>query len=49
MGFISEITLQIIWAVIGVVFIYQVTKILQVNIPILKKGVPEDDRYMFKM
>jgi MFS transporter, NNP family, nitrate/nitrite transporter len=31
-----------------VVIVYQVVQVLRVNIPILKKGVPEDDRYPFK-
>lgn len=48
LDFISESTLYTLYAVLGVVFIYQVIRILQVNIPILKKGVPEDDRYNFK-
>jgi MFS transporter, NNP family, nitrate/nitrite transporter len=30
------------------VVIYQIVQALRVNIPILKKGVPEDDRYPFK-
>jgi len=30
------------------VLLYLVIRILQVNVPILKKGVPEDDRYKFK-
>ncbi|MBP3952462.1 NarK family nitrate/nitrite MFS transporter [Bacillus suaedae] len=48
LGFISETILYTIWTVIAVVFVYQVFKILQVNIPILKEGVPEDDKYKFK-
>ena len=34
-------------AAIVVVVIYQVWQVLRVNLPILKKGVPEDDRYPF--
>ncbi|MEK3884607.1 NarK family nitrate/nitrite MFS transporter [Paenibacillus sp. PL2-23] len=38
----------IVYIVLGLVLVYQVIRILQVNVPILKKGVPEDDRYKFK-
>ena len=38
----------VIYAVLGLVLIYQLIRILQVNVPILKRGVPEDDRYKFK-
>ncbi|MCK0472412.1 NarK family nitrate/nitrite MFS transporter [Halalkalibacter sp. AB-rgal2] len=48
MGFLSETFLYVTWIIIGLVFIYQVYKILQVNVPLLKKGVPEDDQYKFK-
>ena len=37
-----------IYIILLLVFIYQVIRILQVNVPILKKGVPEDDRYSFR-
>lgn len=48
MGFISHTILYLTYTVIGVTMIYQIYKILQVNVPILKKGVPEDDKYNFK-
>ncbi|RKL66086.1 MFS transporter [Salipaludibacillus neizhouensis] len=48
MGFISSNVLYITYTVIGITMIYQVLKILQVNVPILKKGVPKDDHYNFK-
>ncbi|PIB48414.1 MFS transporter, partial [Pseudomonas sp. 2822-15] len=48
MGFISQTVLYATYTVIGVVMLYQVYKILHVNVPILRKGVPEDDRYEFK-
>ncbi|WP_231686899.1 MFS transporter [Bacillus sp. JCM 19034] len=48
MGFISETFLHVTWIVIALVFIYQIVKIVQVNVPILKEGVPEDDKYKFK-
>lgn len=48
LGFISEGALYVIWTIIAAVFIIQVYKILEVNIPILKAGVPEEDKYNFK-
>ncbi|MFA9559724.1 NarK family nitrate/nitrite MFS transporter [Evansella sp. AB-rgal1] len=48
MGFISSTVLYITYAVIGTVMVYQVYKILEVNVPILRKGVPKDDQYNFK-
>jgi NNP family nitrate/nitrite transporter-like MFS transporter len=47
-GFLNDSALNIIYAVLALVFIYQVIKILQVNVPILRKGVPEDDKYQFR-
>jgi NNP family nitrate/nitrite transporter-like MFS transporter len=47
MGFISSAGAWIFYAVIAAVVVYQVVQILRVNIPILKKGVPEDDKYSF--
>ncbi len=47
-NFLDSTARNIIWGVLGIVFIYQVIRILQVNVPILRKGVPEDDRYAFK-
>jgi MFS transporter, NNP family, nitrate/nitrite transporter len=48
MGYIDPMTASICYAAIAVVVIYQIVQALRVNIPILKKGVPEDDRYPFK-
>ncbi|MBT2690353.1 NarK/NasA family nitrate transporter [Bacillus sp. ISL-47] len=48
LGFMSESALYIVWSLIGLVFLIQVYKILEVNIPILKAGVPEEDQYKFK-
>ncbi|WP_332694370.1 NarK family nitrate/nitrite MFS transporter [Halalkalibacter lacteus] len=48
LGFISDTALNIIYAVIVGVLIFQIVNILKVNVPQLKKGVPEDDKYKFK-
>ncbi|OEG00024.1 MFS transporter [Vulcanibacillus modesticaldus] len=48
LGFISIATMNTIYLILVLLFIYQVYKILQVNVPILKKGVPEDDKYNFR-
>jgi NNP family nitrate/nitrite transporter-like MFS transporter len=47
MGYIDGFVATICYAAIAVVVIYQVWQVLRVNLPILKKGVPEDDRYPF--
>ncbi|MDP2095725.1 MAG: MFS transporter [Hydrogenophaga sp.] len=47
-GFIDDITAWICYASIGFVIVYQLVQVLRVNLPILKKGVPKDDRYPFK-
>lgn len=41
----DENVLYIIYAVLGVFLIGHIVKILQVNLPILKAGVPEKDKY----
>ncbi|MCC6544960.1 MAG: MFS transporter [Nitrospirae bacterium] len=46
-GYLSADGAIIAYAVIVVVILYQIIQILRVNIPILKKGVPEDDKYKF--
>jgi len=46
--FLSEQALTIIYVVLTVTLIYQIVQILRVNLPILKAGVPEDDKYKFK-
>ncbi|MBL4629163.1 MAG: MFS transporter [Roseicyclus sp.] len=47
MGYIDPMTASFCYAAIVVVVIYQVWQVLRVNLPILKKGVPKDDRYPF--
>lgn len=47
MGYLSVTGAIIAYCVIVAIVIYQVVQILRVNIPILKKGVPEDDKYSF--
>jgi len=48
MGYIDGITAAACYLAIGVVVTYQVVQAIRVNVPILRKGVPEDDRYPFK-
>ena len=47
-GFIDDLTSWIAYFAIGVVILYQIGQALRVNLPLLRKGVPEDDRYPFK-
>lgn len=47
MGYLTPTGAMIAYAVIIAIVIYQIIQILRVNIPILKKGVPEDDKYSF--
>ncbi len=47
MGFMSASAASVCYAVIGLGVVYQVVQLLRGNLPILKKGVPEDDRYRF--
>ncbi|MFD2670335.1 NarK family nitrate/nitrite MFS transporter [Marinicrinis sediminis] len=47
-SFLSGTWITALYVLLGLVFLYQLIRILQVNVPILKKGVPEDDRYKFK-
>ncbi len=46
-GYITEDISLILYAVIAIMVLYQLFGLLKVNIPILKKGVPEDDKYRF--
>jgi MFS transporter, NNP family, nitrate/nitrite transporter len=48
MGYIDAITAAICYGAIAVVVTYQIAQAIRVNAPILKKGVPEDDKYPFK-
>ncbi|PSF12452.1 MFS transporter [Marinobacter shengliensis] len=47
LGYLSPTAAAICYAVIFAIVCYQIIQILRVNIPILKKGVPEDDKYPF--
>jgi NNP family nitrate/nitrite transporter-like MFS transporter len=46
-GYITADMSYILYTVIVVMVLQQVYGLLKVNIPILKKGVPEDDKYRF--
>jgi NNP family nitrate/nitrite transporter-like MFS transporter len=46
-GYVDGLTASFCYAAIVVVVIYQVWQVLRVNLPILKAGVPQDDRYPF--
>ncbi|MFN3688110.1 MFS transporter [Salinarimonas sp.] len=48
MGYLDGMTAAFVYAAIVVVILYQIVQVLRVNVPILKKGVPADDRYPFK-
>lgn len=47
-GYIDDLTAVACYLAIGTVIVYQLVQVLRVNLPILKKGVPADDRYPFK-
>ena len=47
MGFLSETGAWVCYGTIAVMVIYQIYKALSVNIPIIKAGIPEDDKYSF--
>ena len=47
LGFLSTTGLTICYLAIAIVVGYQILQIFLVNVPILKKGVPEDDKYNF--
>ena len=48
MGYVDGLTASICYAAIATIVAYQVWQAIKVNVPILKKGVPEDDKYPFK-
>lgn len=48
MGFLSQTGAIVCYALIAIVVVYQIYKALSVNIPMLKAGIPEDDKYPFK-
>ena len=47
MGFLSETGAWGFYTLIAVVVIYQIYKAISVNVPMLKAGIPEDDKYPF--
>ena len=47
MGYVDGLTASICYAAIAVIVTYQVWLAIKVNVPILRKGVPKDDRYPF--
>ncbi len=47
MGYIDAQWAWVCHAVIALIVIYQIIQIFKVNLPILRKGVPEDDKYHF--
>ncbi len=47
LGFLGNTGAVICYAVIAIVVLYQIYQAFKVNLPILKKGVPEDDKYNF--
>jgi len=46
-GYIDDITAWACYFAIVVVILYQLYQVFRVNLPILKRGVPADDRYPF--
>ena len=46
-GYINDITAWACYLAIAVVILYQLVQVFRVNLPILKKGIPADDRYPF--
>ena len=46
-GYIDDITAWACYLAIAVVILYQLVQVFRVNLPILKKGIPADDRYPF--
>ncbi|MFM1918430.1 MAG: hypothetical protein RLZZ303_64 [Candidatus Hydrogenedentota bacterium] len=44
---ITQQTLYLIWGVLALIYVAHVAKTLQVNVPRLKRGVPEADRFSF--
>jgi MFS transporter, NNP family, nitrate/nitrite transporter len=48
MGYLEPLTAGFLYLAIAAAILYQLVQILRVNLPILKKGVPHDDRYPFR-
>ena len=47
MGYIDGFVAAICYAAVATLVVYQVWQVLRTNLPILRRGVPEDDRYPF--
>ena len=47
LGFLSDNLLYLTYGLLAVVYIAHCRKMLQVNVPMLRLGVPEEDRYRF--
>ncbi|AOM82180.1 MFS transporter [Salisediminibacterium beveridgei] len=48
MDFLTSNAFQLIAVFLVLATVYQVIQILRVNLPMLRKGIPKDDRYRFK-
>lgn len=48
LDFVSEQAMYIVFSILSFVLVYQIIQILRVNLPILREGVPQDDKYKFK-
>ncbi|MCF6286505.1 MAG: MFS transporter, partial [Candidatus Hydrogenedentes bacterium] len=46
-AFLSPTILYLTWGVLGAVYVAHVVKTLQVNVPLLRAGVPEEEKYSF--
>jgi NNP family nitrate/nitrite transporter-like MFS transporter len=47
-GFIGEGVAMVLYIAIVAITIQQIVQVLRVNLPILRRGVPEDDRYPYR-
>jgi NNP family nitrate/nitrite transporter-like MFS transporter len=47
MGYLSQAASWLAYLLIATIVAYQISQVLNVNLPLLKKGVPADDRYSF--
>jgi len=47
LGYIDSFVATICYAAVAILVIYQVSQVLRTNLPILRRGVPQDDRYPF--
>jgi NNP family nitrate/nitrite transporter-like MFS transporter len=48
MGYLDDMTAAICYAAIAVVIVYQLVQAWRQNAPVLRRGVPADDRYPFR-